>query len=179
MQTVFSSRDFPAESGWVDTQIRIADHHLDPCGRRGDDLVLTGYALSGFVHDASATGKITRVVISNASVFASPAMLDRYVARTLGRDALGCLRARMERRSAGRSRFVAFRAIKLRQLAPMQRAFRITLRPANAQELWVEDAVFLARGRTLAVVAVTSPLSTHDQSTTIRYVRLASARMAR
>jgi hypothetical protein len=73
---VFASRDFPAASGWVDTQIGIADHHLDPCGRRVDDLVITGYALTRFMHEASATGPITSIVISNADVFASEAMLD-------------------------------------------------------------------------------------------------------
>jgi hypothetical protein len=175
---VFASRDFPAGSGWVDTQIGIADHHLDPCGRRVDDLVLTGYALTRFMHEASATGPITSIVISNADVFASEAMLDRYVARTLGRVALACLRARMERRSTGRLHFLSFRAIKLPRLAPTQRAFRITFHPANTQELWEEDAVFLARGRTLAVVALASTSSAYDRSAMFRYVRLISTRIA-
>jgi hypothetical protein len=48
------------------------------------------------------------VVISNADVFASREILDRYVLRTLTGDrALSCLRARIERRSVHRTRFRA------------------------------------------------------------------------
>jgi hypothetical protein len=117
------------------------------------------------------------VLISNADVFATRRMLDRYVRRTLAGNALACIRARILRRATYGSRYVSFQAVQMSRLAPTQRAFRITFYPPYSEALWEEDAVFLARGRTLAVVSAASPISAHDRSAKLEYFRRIAQRI--
>lgn len=177
LRAVFDRRDFPAGSGWARLQLSIPGVHLDPCGRRVDDLVLTGYALSAFARGATPASRSAMVLISNADVFATHQMLDRYVARTLAGSALACLRARIQRHATHGSRYVSFQAVQVSRLAPTQRAFRITFYPPYSQALWEEDAVFLARGRTLAVVSAASPISAHNRSAKLEYFRRLAQRI--
>jgi hypothetical protein len=177
LRAVFHQRDFPSESGWADLELSIPGVQLDPCGRRVDDLVLTGYALSAFSRGATPATESAMVLISNADVFATRRMLDRYVGRTLAGNALACLRARVQRRATHGSRYVSFQAVQMSRLAPMQRAFRITFYPPYSTALWEEDAVFLARGRTLAVVSASSPLSARDRSAKLEYFRRIAQRI--
>jgi hypothetical protein len=104
-------------------------------------------------------------------------MLDHYVGRTLAGNALTCLRTRIQRRATHGSRYVSFQALQMSRLAPTQRAFRITFYPPYSEALWEKDAVFLARGRTLAVVSASSPISAHDRSAKLEYFRRIAQRI--
>jgi hypothetical protein len=104
-------------------------------------------------------------------------MLDRYVGRTLAGNALACIRSRIRRRATHGSRYVSFHAVQMPRLAPTQRAFRITFYPPYSEALWEEDAVFLARGRTLAVVSAASPISASDRSAKLAYFRRIAERI--
>jgi hypothetical protein len=179
MRAVFHQRDFPAQSGWINLQPSIPGVQLDPCGRRVDDLVLTGYARSTFSRGATPAASSAMVLISNADVFATRPMLDRYVGRTLAADALACPRAGIQRRATHNSRYVSFQALQVSRLAPTQSAFRITFYAPHSEALWEEDAVFLARGRTLAVVSASSPISAHDRSAKLEYFRRIAQRIPR
>jgi hypothetical protein len=176
-RSVLHTTDMPVGAGWVDVQIAIEDYrHLDPCGRRVDDLVLTGYALSSFAHFGQA--EHTSVVISNADVFADRGMLARYVSRTLtGVHALSCLRARIERRATHGTRYISFRAVRLPEVAPAQRAFRVTLHPPHSDEVWEEDAIFLPRGRVLAIISAASPIAAGGRAAKLTYFRKVAQRL--